>query len=74
MALHLDPADKGRYIKLGNRQWLKIDRITKATLIQDAGGKRIVIDHKDKKGAAKQLNYTGPLVDKVLAVLKKEGK
>lgn len=71
--LHLDPAIKGKYIKL-NLQWVKLDNISKVDKGQGSNGKELTIKYKDKKGTDQQIIYSGPLTDHVESQLRKEGK
>ena len=66
MPLHLDPKVKGRYIKLGNLGWVKVDDIEKAT----KGNGKIAIKRKGKPSA----DYIGSQVDYVKSILDREGK
>ena len=68
--LHLDPKVKGKYIKLGNLGWVKLDNIEKASHGNDGQGKHLVIKIKGKPDG----KYRGNQVDYVKQVLYREGK
>ena len=63
-----DPSVVGTYIKMGS-QWLKIEDMTKATLIEDSNGKRLEV----KRTGKEIYIYQGFAVDKIKKSLKDKG-
>ena len=68
--LHLNPAVKGRHVKLGVL-WSHLDDIVRSQLLRDGQGDRLVITRKGGKPA---IVYRGARLAVVREVLRREGK
>ena len=71
----LDPALRGRYVKVGadpqiERGWIKVSTIARAQLIDDAGGRRLVLH---RTGGRPSVTVRGPKVNRCKVNLTREG-
>ena len=71
----LDPALSGKYVKVGadpqiERGWIKVSTIARAQVIDDAGGRRLVLH---RTGGRPPVTFRGPKVDRCKANLTREG-
>ena len=70
MPLHLNPAVKGKYIKIGAGTWVKLSDISQATVVIDGNGRHLRVIKKSDLG--KPLLYRGNQIDYVKTVLDRE--
>ena len=71
----LDPALRGRYVKVGadpqiERGWIKVSTIARAQLIDDAQGRRLVLH---RTGGRPAVVFRGLVVDRCKVNLIREG-